>query len=337
MGMGRPSPYGQQGSFFGGGFSPMFSPMMQSPMYGGPGKGRYPMQPQGMPGGPGKGRSQDPFGRQTMQPQPFGQVGNNPPPPPPQLEMVGNNPVGRLMPQPFQPAVDLSSKQRGGPRFGINMPPPPQATIGDYEYSKLLQGAIRQEPMTGNQNFGETGIPGAPTGGQDTSTDYSGYLDFYNNRNSQLKPVGNNPPQTYLRLDQGQGGFGTRPSFDQLRTQGPMNMPQSPFMGQQGQIFQGLGSFGQINPTGLEYPQPQPPAFGVQPFYRDRLARLEQPVRQGGFTQGPMNMPQPARIMDQGPRPIMDRSAMHLAPQLASNPRYRRGFYGGGIMDLYPR
>ena len=78
MGMGRPSPYGQQGSFFGGGFSPMFSPMMQSPMYGGPGKGRYPMQPQGMPGGPGKGRSQDPFGRQTMQPQPFGQVGNNP-------------------------------------------------------------------------------------------------------------------------------------------------------------------------------------------------------------------------------------------------------------------
>jgi hypothetical protein len=46
MGMGRPSPYGQQGSFFGGGFSPMFSPMMQSPMYGGPGKGRYPMQPQ---------------------------------------------------------------------------------------------------------------------------------------------------------------------------------------------------------------------------------------------------------------------------------------------------
>ena len=325
MGMGRPSPYGQQGSFFGGGFSPMFSPMMQSPMYGGPGKGRYPMQPQGMPGGPGKGRSQDPFGRQTMQPQPFGQVGNNPPPPPPQLEMVGNNPVGRLMPQPFQPAVDLSSKQRGGPRFGINMPPPPQATTG--ELPSLLQGPIRQESMTGDQGFGNLQpMPYQPSFGQPMPQPLSGVSG---GSFGQLGPT--NPmqfPQPQLPA------FGVEPI---LRTQGPMNMPQSPFMGQQGQIFQGLGSFGQINPTGLEYPQPQPPAFGVQPFYRDRLARLEQPVRQGGFTQGPMNMPQPARIMDQGPRPIMDRSAMHLAPQLASNPRYRRGFYGGGIMDLYPR
>ena len=282
MGMGRPSPYGQQGSFFGGGFSPMFSPMMQRPMYGGPGKGRYPMQPQIMPGGPGKGRSQDLFGRQ-MQPQPFDQVGNNPPPPPPQLEMVGNNPVS------------------------------------------------------------------APTGGQDNSTDYSSYLDFYNNRNFQLKPVGNNPPsppqattgelpsllQGPIRQEPmtGNQGFGNlqpmpyQPSFGQ-----PMPQPLSGVSG---------GSFGQINPTGLEYPQPQPPAFGVQPFYRDNRVP-GQPVLQGGFTQGPVNMLQhsqnlPARIMDQGPRPIMDRSAMHLAPQLASNPRYRRGFYGGGIMDLYPR
>ena len=242
MGMGRASPYGQQGSFFGrrpppmnqrqapfgGGFLAQLgsSPMMQRPMPGGPGKGRSRGRP--MTGGPGKGRGQmqQPSGGfflgnmlnnaisqgQMGQPQPFGQVGNNPPPPPPQLEMVGNNPVGRPMPQPF--------------------------------------GQLSQP-------------------------------------------------------------------FGQLRTQGPMNMPtlrtevgpgmpQSPSMGQQGQIFQGLSSFGQ-------------------------------PVRQGGFTQGPMNMPQPARIMDQGPRPIMNRSAMHLAPQFTSNPRYSRGFYGGGIMDLYPR
>ena len=325
MGMGRPSPYGQQGSFFGGGFSPMFSPMMQSPMYGGPGKGRYPMQPQGMPGGPGKGRSQDPFGRQTMQPQPFGQkgnnspqpfFGNNPPPPPPQpgletgmgedrfdnvhamptqpnnisgymdfynnrnfqLKPVGNNPP----PQLFQPAVDLSSKQRGGPRFGINMPPPPQATTG--ELPSLLQGPIRQEPMTGNQGFGNLQpMPYQPSFGQ---------------------PM-------------------TQPAYSQ-----PMPQPLSGVFG---------GSFGQLGPTNpMQYPQPQLPAFGVQPFYRDNRVP-GQPVLQGGFTQGPMNMPQPARIMDQGPRPIMDRSAMHLAPQLASNPRYSRGLYGGGIMDLYPR
>ncbi len=222
MGMGRPSPYGQQGSFFGGGFSPMFSPMMQSPMYGGPGKGRYPMQPQGMPGGPGKGRSQDPFGRQTMQPQPFGQKGNNP-------------------------------------------PPPLQATTG--ELPSLLQGPIRQESMTGDQGFG------------------------------------NLQPMPY------------QPSFGQ-----PMPQPLSGVSG---------GSFGQLGPTNpMQFPQPQPPAFGVEPILR---------------TQGPMNMPQSPFMGQQGQifqglgRNRMDRSAMHLAPQLASNPRYRRGFYGGGIMDLYPR
>tara|TARA_R100000908_G_scaffold65079_1_gene51660 strand:+ start:1806 stop:2618 length:813 start_codon:yes stop_codon:yes gene_type:complete len=270
MGMGRRSPYGQQGSFFGGGFSPMFSPMMQRPMYGGPGKGRYPMQPQIMPGGPGKGRSQDPFGRQ-MQPQPFDQVGNNPPPPPPQLEMVGNNPVSAL------------------------------------------------------------------TGGQDNSTDYSSYLDFYNNRNFQLKPVGNNPPsppqattgelpsllQGPIRQESmtGDQGFGNlqpmpyQPSFGQ-----PMPQPLSGVSG---------GSFGQLGPTNpMQFPQPQPPAFGVEPILR---------------TQGPMNMPQLPFMGQQGQifqglrRNPMDRSAMHLAPQLAFNPRYRRGFYGGGIMDIYPK
>ena len=183
MGMGRPSPYGQQGSFFGGGFSPMFSPMMQSPMYGGPGKGRYPMQPQGMPGGPGKGRSQDPFGRQTMQPQPFGQKGNNPP---------------QLQPRP---------------------------SISGYD---------------------ETGIPGAPTGGQDTSTDYSSYLDFYNNRNSQLKPVGNNPPPPPQATT---GDYQYSSLF-----QGPLR--QEPMAGNQG--------FGNLQPM------PYQPSFGrpmTQPAY----------------------------------------------------------------------
>ena len=229
MGMGRPSPYGQQGSFFGGGFSPMFSPMMQSPMYGGPGKGRYPMQPQGMPGGPGKGRSKDPFGRQTMQPQPFGQKGNNPPPQPDQMmrqlmpQLPGFNQMPNVPPQPDNVSGYLDFYNHRNLQLkpvGNNPPPPPQATTG--EIPSFLQGPIRQEPMTGNQGFG------------------------------------NLQPMPY------------QPSFGQP-------MPQSPFMGQQGQIFQGLG--------------------------RNR----------------------------------MDRSAMHLAPQLASNPRYRRGFYGGGIMDLYPR
>ena len=265
MGMGRPSPYGQQGSFFGGGFSPMFSPMMQSPMYGGPGKGRYPMQPQGMPGGPGKGRSQDPFGRQTMQPQPFDQIGNNPP----QIDFRdGQRPIHSPPPQPDNVSGYLdfyNHKNLQLKPVGNNPPPPLQATTG--ELPSLLQGPIRQESMTGDQGFG------------------------------------NLQPMPY------------QPSFGQ-----PMPQPLSGVSG---------GSFGQLGPTNpMQFPQPQPPAFGVEPILR---------------TQGPMNMPQLPFMGQQGQifqglrRNPMDRSAMHLAPQLAFNPRYRRGFYGGGIMDLYPR
>lgn len=103
---------------------------------GGPGKARNRGQSRGgswfgggMPGGPGKARNpsgpnmsgyggflQGPVGEGMTSAPP--QFGNNPPPQPDQT-------MGRPMPQPFQPAVDLSSKQRGGPRFGINMPKPP--------------------------------------------------------------------------------------------------------------------------------------------------------------------------------------------------------------------
>ena len=225
------------------------------------------MQPQGMPGGLGKGRSQDPFGRQTMQPQPFGSEGNNPP----QIDFRdGQRPIHSPPPQPDNVSGYLdfyNHKNLQLKPVGNNPPPPPQATTGDYQYSKLLQGAIRQEPMTGNQGFG------------------------------------NLQPMPY------------QPSFGQ-----PMPQPLSGVSG---------GSFGQLGPTNpMQFPQPQPPAFGVEPILR---------------TQGPMNMPQSPFMGQQGQifqglgRNRMDRSAMHLAPQLAFNPRYRRGFYGGGIMDLYPR
>ena len=92
-------------------------------------------------------------------------------------------------------------------------------------------------------------------------------------------------------------------------------MPSQPMPQPSG--FDG-GSFGQMGP---------PSNIQFQQAGNNRPAPEFMGEVGQAFTQGPMNM---------GRNP-MDRSAMHLAPQLASNPRYRRGFYGGGIMDLYPR
>ena len=231
------------------------SPMMQRPMPGGPGKARNRGQSGGgswfgggMPGGPGKGRSQDPFRRQTMQPQPD--------------QMVGNNPVS------------------------------------------------------------------TPTGGQDTSTDYSGYLDFYNNRNFQLKPVGNNPPQVDLSQHQRPAGIPGAPTGGQLMRQmqeGQIGRPQPmPFQGGQrgivagemggNQRMQGLGS-PQFSVGGGygQAPMMNPMAQQAQQGFFGQLQSMPyRPSFGQARTQGPMNMPQP--IMRTG-----------------------RRFYGGGIMDLYPR
>jgi len=212
-----------------------YNPNAESP--GGPGKGRLPgyggrgrgqsrggswfNRGRGMPGGPGKARNPR---KQTMQPEPFGQKGNNPPQP-----FFGNNP----------PQVDLSQKQR---------------------------------------------------------------------------PIYSGGPAV--------------PDFGQIRTQGPMNMPQSPFMGYQGQIGR---------------PQPMPFQGGQMRIAagemggNQRMQGLGSPQFSvgGGYGQAPMMNP----MAQQAQQGFMGEVGQARTQGPMSSPfmRQQMGFYGGGIMDLYPR
>ena len=146
-----------------------------------------------MPGGPGKGRSQDPFRRQTMQPEPFGQVGNNPPPPPPQLEMVGNNPVGRPMPQPF-----FGNPASPQPDQSIGRPMPYQPSFGQ----PMAQPAYNQpmpQPLSGvtGGSFGQMG-PTNPMQFPQPEPPASGFERVYRN---------NLPRPNFSPLNPLSGGF----------------------------------------------------------------------------------------------------------------------------------
>ena len=149
-----------------------------------------------------------------------------------------------------------------------------------------------------------------------------------------------------------------RPSFDQLMTQGPMNMPQSPFMTQQG-----LGQTGQLGQIGNSRPAP-PPEFGQrrpqgpmnmppmnfpQPTLRpdQTMGRpMPQPfVFDGGsfgqmrppsniqFQQAGNNRPAPEFMGEVGQARTQGPSSMLQSPFMMQQGGMR--FYGGGITDLY--
>jgi len=129
-----------------------------------------------------------------------------------------------------------------------------------------------------------------------------------------------------------------RPSFDQLMTQGPMNMPQSPFMTQQG-----LGQTGQLGQIGNSRPAP-PPDFGQartqgpmnmpQPsgFGREFFGQMRPPSNIQ-FQQVGNNRPLPSFMGEVGQARTQGPSSMLQSPFMMQQGGMR--FYGGGITDLY--
>ena len=121
------------------------------------------------------------------------------------------------------------------------------------------------------------------------------------------------------------GGFGFSgpavPDFGQRRTQGPMNMPPMDFL------------------------QPELPASGVEPVYRNNLPRPSGFDR-GSFGQmGPPsnlqfqqvgnNRPLPSFMGSVGQAFTQGPTSMDTPLSKMRNAEYGMGFYGGGITDLY--
>ena len=145
-----------------------------------------------------------------------------------------------------------------------------------------------------------------------------------------------------------------RPSFGQLMTQGPMNMPRPtprpvPFMGQTGQIGQ-VGNnppappdFGQrkpINMPPMNFPQPtlrpdqtmgrpMPQPFG---FDGGSFGQMRPPSNIQ-FQQAGNNRPAPEFMGEVGQARTQGPSSMLNSPFMMQ--QGGMGFYGGGITDLY--
>ena len=286
---------------------------------GGPGKARNRGQSRGgswfgggMPGGPGKGR-------QTMQPQPF--FGNNPPPtaPPPTTGQMG--PPSNLqfkMPEPW-------------PIYGNNPPPQPDLTgSGEGGYGGgNIEGGYQQLPIPTRPNF------------------------------EQLRPGGSNISGPAV------------PDFGQIRTQGPMNMPPMNFpqptlrpdqtMGRPMPEPSGFdrGSLGyldfykplKLNQKGNNPPPPpqkttgELPSLIQGPIRQESMTGNQQPlsgVTGGSF--GQLNPTHSAELPERMPptTPAYWGRSYPGGPVLQTaglgNMEYTgRGFYGGGITDLYPR
>jgi len=111
------------------------------------------------------------------------------------------------------------------------------------------------------------------------------------------------------------------PDFGQRRTQGPMNMPPMDFL------------------------QPELPASGVEPVYRNNLPRPSGFDR-GSFGQmGPPsnlqfqqvgnNRPLPSFMGSVGQAFTQGPTSMDTPLSKMRNAEYGMGFYGGGITDLY--
>ncbi len=165
----------------------------------------------------------------------------------------GGGIAGGLMnrPPPFmpqQPMPQMPRRMPGGPSKGgttsIPMPRPPMQRPGGPGKGRTRGGLMRRgrgRPM-----------PGGPGKG----------------RGQMQQPM----PQPNF----GQIGFPARPSFDQLMTQGPINMPRpmprpAPFMGRVGNNM------------------PQPPMDFPQPTARPVDQTMGRPMPQPNFILGPMN------------------------------------------------
>tara|TARA_Y100001938_G_scaffold6909_1_gene8510 strand:- start:174 stop:887 length:714 start_codon:yes stop_codon:yes gene_type:complete len=139
-----------------------------------------------------------------------------------------------------------------------------------------------------------------------------------------------------------------RPSFGQLMTQGPMNMPRPtprpvPFMGQTGQIgrvgnnppqmqpMPARPSFEQLMPGGSGFSGPSVPDFGQRRTQGPiDISQYQRPMNMGQpMPQPPMDFPQPTLRPDQ----TMGRPMPQ--PNFILGPMNRGGFYSGGITDLY--
>ena len=253
-----------------------------------------------MPGGPGKARNpsgpnmsgyggflQGPVGEGMTSAPP--QFGNNPPLQPDQT-------MGRPMPQPDFGQIG---------RVGNNPPQSPQPTPSISRYN-------------------ETGIPGAPTGGQYTAPTGGPATPFEGGVSQpafQLNRYGNNPPPATFGIEDDHN----RQMMRQMQ-QGQIGRPQPrPFQGGQGGIvagemggnqrMQGLGS-PQFSVGGGygQAPMMNPMAQQAQQGFFGQLQSMPyRPSFGQRMSQGPMNMPQPLMRT------------------------YAGRFYGGGITDLYPR
>ena len=245
-----------------------------------------------MPGGPGKGRLQDPFRRQTMQPQPF--FGNNPPPtaPPPTTGQMG--PPSNLQfnqPQPFgqkgnnPPQRFFGNTTAPQPFFGNPTSPQPDLT-GSGGLGGMIGGDSDWSPMLSSADINIHGRPSVDNQGK-----------FINNQTGEIRYGQPSQPMPYQPdMSHNTNRGGTSWGLQGPIRQESMTGNQQPLYGVTG------GSFGQLNPTdSTELPERMSP---TTPAYWGR-----------SYSGGPV-----------------------LQTAALGNMEYTgRGFYGGGIMDLYPR
>jgi hypothetical protein len=134
------------------------------------------------------------------------------------------------------------------------------------------------------------------------------------------KGRGQGMPQSMLGMQQ---PMPARPSFGQLMTQGPMNMPRPtprpvPFMGRVGNNM------------------PQPPMDFPQPTARPVDQTMGRPMPQQSFMgRVANNMPEAPFNAYNRPMGRVGNNMPRLQRPLPSNMEYGMGFYGGGITDLY--
>ena len=223
----------------------------------------------------------------------------------------GGGMAGGLMnrPPPFmpqQPMPQMPRRMPGGPSKGgttsIPMPRPPMQRPGGPGKGRTRGGLMRRgrgRPM-----------PGGPGKGRGRMQQPMPQINFGQGSMPMPTPRTQGPSSissSPLMIQQGLGETGQfgqlmdnrpvpPPDFAQRRTQGPMNMPRS--------------DFGQMRPpSNLQFRQ-----AGNNTPAPEFMGEVGQ-----AFTQGPTSMLQ---------SPFM---RTHALPALPLN----RGFYGGGITDLY--
>ena len=246
---------------------------------------------------------------------------------------IGGGLMNRPPPfMPQQPMPQMPRRMPGGPSKGgtTSIPmrrPPMQRPGGPGKGRARLPGYGRRSrggPMPGG--------PGKGRGQMQQSMPFSPMMNRFNPALQRLTQGPINAPQMPMPA---------RPSFNQLKpgessVSPPSSIPSSPFM-----IQQGLGQTGQIGQVGNNPPAP-PPDFGprrtqgpmkMPPPFMPRSSGFDSRVGDGmtpgmgripqGFTQGPSSIPNSPFMIQQG-----------LGQNLPAFP-LNRGFYGGGITDLY--